>query len=188
MRGLTEEESQWPPHPFKYSRDLPDDDHDQETGGDLGPDDQPHLVVLVHDPEGSIDHESEEGMHGADIIQHVVIVEDDAAEGDEEIQPPHHLVNGREKRSPTVTQCIWGGGGGVQLSIWEIHQKGGGVDLSEPREAEVLSDIVVGEVPKSGHPNITRDKDADGIVDLRCREIVVHQEHYLKRKKNLLES
>lgn len=47
--------------------------------------------MFVRDTQGSVDHESEKGVHWADIVQHVTVVQNNAAKENQEIQPPHHL-------------------------------------------------------------------------------------------------
>lgn len=50
------------------------------------------LVVAVAQAQGSIHHDGEEGVHGADVVQHVVVLKDDADQNHQEVQPPHHLA------------------------------------------------------------------------------------------------
>lgn len=52
--------------------------------------------------------------------------------------------------------------------------------LGEAGKAEVLADVVVGEVPEAGHPHVGGDEHADRIVYLRRSEVVVHQEEDLE--------
>lgn len=44
----------------------------------------------------TVEHDGEERVHGADVVQHVAVLERDAAEEDEEVQAPHHLAEAPE--------------------------------------------------------------------------------------------
>ena len=80
-------------------------------------------------------------MHGADIIQHVAVLQHDTAEEHHEVEAPHHLA--------------------------------------EASDAEVPCAVVVREVPEAGHPDITRNEDADSVVYLTGFIVVVQQEQHL---------
>lgn len=49
-------------------------------------------VVLGSYAQYAIDHDCKDGVHGADIIQHVAVLKYYAGHGHKEIQPPHHLT------------------------------------------------------------------------------------------------
>jgi hypothetical protein len=42
--------------------------------------------------QGSVHHDGEEGMHGTDVVQHVVVLQRNAHQHHQEVQPPHHLA------------------------------------------------------------------------------------------------
>ncbi len=49
-----------------------------------------------------------------------------------------------------------------------------------PRKGKVPSLVIVGEVAKACHPDITCDKDSDCIVHLFCLKVVIQQEENLQ--------
>ena len=48
-------------------------------------------VVLLAQAEGGVDKYGKDGVHGADVVQHVAVPQHDAHNGHQEVQPPHHL-------------------------------------------------------------------------------------------------
>jgi hypothetical protein len=50
------------------------------------------LVEAAGDAERRVDSDGVNGVHGADVVQHVAVLEHNAAEEDEEIEAPHHLA------------------------------------------------------------------------------------------------
>lgn len=46
--------------------------------------------------------------------------------------------------------------------------------LSKACKTKILSYVVIGEVPKSSHPDIRCNEDTYCVVDLRCSEVMVH--------------
>jgi len=75
----------------KHPRDLPQEDDHGKADPDLHCNHGGQVVVLVPDPQGRVHHDCEEGVHGADVVEHVVIAQGEAAEEDQEVQAPHHL-------------------------------------------------------------------------------------------------
>jgi hypothetical protein len=49
-------------------------------------------VVLGAQAQDRVHHDGEEGMHGADVVQHVAVLKDNACHGHQEVEPPHHLA------------------------------------------------------------------------------------------------
>ena len=47
--------------------------------------------VRVRVSAAEVDHPCEEGVHRADVVEHVLVVHRGAHEEDEEVEPPHHL-------------------------------------------------------------------------------------------------
>jgi hypothetical protein len=50
------------------------------------------LVELRCNAEAGIHKHREDGVHGADVVQHVAVLQHYAAEDDQEVEPPHHLT------------------------------------------------------------------------------------------------
>mmetsp|Transcript_11754 Transcript_11754/g.20076 ORF Transcript_11754/g.20076 Transcript_11754/m.20076 type:complete len:323 (-) Transcript_11754:88-1056(-) len=114
---------------------------DRYGGEELDDHEDVILVELVAGVERDVHEPREEGVHRADIVEHVLVVHRDADEEDEEVEAPHHL--------------------------------------REAEDGEVGLDVVVREVAEAGHPDVRRDVEPDGVVDLGLRKVVVQNEHDL---------
>lgn len=57
-------------------------------------DDDPKLglVELVCNTQATIHHDSEDGVHGADVVQHIAVLQHKARKEDQEVEAPHHLA------------------------------------------------------------------------------------------------
>ncbi len=64
-------------------------------------------VVLLAQAEGGVDEDGEDGVHGADVVQHVAVAQHDAHHGHQEIQPPHHLHEPARAQSPPRLQILF---------------------------------------------------------------------------------
>ena len=50
------------------------------------------FVISMAQAQGCIDHDGEEGVHGADVVQHVAVLQGYTHQPHQEIQAPHHLT------------------------------------------------------------------------------------------------
>ena len=60
-------------------------------GYDLAKEDGERVVERVAQIERYEDSPCEEGVHRADVVEHVLVVHGEAHEEDEKVEPPHHL-------------------------------------------------------------------------------------------------
>lgn len=54
----------------------------------LDPDPHVGCIELGGDGQAGIDHDREDGVHGADVVQHVAVVQYNACEEDQEVETP----------------------------------------------------------------------------------------------------
>lgn len=47
--------------------------------------------------------------------------------------------------------------------------------LCKACKTKILSDVIIGKVAKSSHPNICSNKDTYRIVYLSCSKVMIHQ-------------
>ena len=50
------------------------------------------FVVSMAQAQGCIDHDGEEGVHGANVVQHVAVLKGHTDQHHQEVQTPHHLT------------------------------------------------------------------------------------------------
>jgi len=89
---VTKEESEWAPNKLKHSGYFPNQYNSQETSTKFHRHHPSNLIILVQDAQCPINHKSEKSMHGADIIQHVTVLQDNATKQHQKIETPHHLL------------------------------------------------------------------------------------------------
>lgn len=65
----------------------------------------------------------------------------------------------------------------VRKYIWHIKWKWNKKKnhLSKTCKTKIFSDVIVGKVAKSNHPNICSNKDTDHIIYLSCSKVMIHQ-------------
>lgn len=76
---LTEKESKWAPNQLEHSRYFPHQNNHKKARNDFCSNDLAHLIILVQNAKRPINHKSEKSVHGAYVVQHVTVVEDDTA-------------------------------------------------------------------------------------------------------------
>lgn len=91
--ALTKKELKWTPNNIKDTRNLPHQSDHQKAKSNFRCNHWSTFIVLVHKPKHTVDQKSEKRVHWANVIQHVMIIKNDATKEHKEIKSPHHLFN-----------------------------------------------------------------------------------------------
>ena len=123
--------------------DVVEDERDGEGGDDLEEEHLERVVQVVAGEERDEDAPGEEGVHRADVVEHVLVVHRAADEDDEKVEPPHHL---REAHRREVLLDV------VVREVAEARHPDVRCDVHEDRDVDLGLRKVVVEHEHDLHP------------------------------------